>query len=670
MLNREIPFLRIGIPFCAGILCGYFFTPHKLFIISAGIIAVTGLALSVFYNRRFTNLLYGAALTLALFLTGLLLFLQEKSSLTTLSSEETYFSGFLADYPERKEKTYKMVVCLESAFYEGKPAPVKGSVLLYHRHNSMCKSYRPGDRITFRCKPFPIRNRGNPFEFDYRFYMENRGIKYYSFTDSSDIISFSSQVKRKLQQRALITRQRIIDMYSERGITGERLALVAAITLGQKSMLEPEQKQHFMKAGIMHIMAVSGLHAMILSMFVFRMLFFLKGRLSILRSVITILLLWWFAYVTGLTASVMRAALMFTFLQAGNIMKRPVNQVNSVLASAFILMVIRPSVIFDAGFLLSYSAVIFIIYFYRDFYLLLKFRRRMFDLVWQSAAVTIVAQAGTLPLTVLLFNRFPTWFILSNIIIVPLSSLVIIIGSLVPLTFPLRFISFPLAKLLDFLTGATEFLTAKAASLPLSTIDNIGLTVPVCILFSVTLFVWFRFLLNRKSLPVSVPLTFSLLLVIAGTVTSISTRRSSEIIIYNSTGYSPAAVRTGRNLFIYSDSAQAGPEIERHSAVLGLKTTIHMVKKLPVLLNTGDKTILLTNVINFNILSESEPDIIVLTGKMPSIARITQTVKKPEAVIVTNGNRPSAQGVWILRSLKSDTLHFIADQGAFRTKLP
>lgn len=641
-----------------------------MFIISAGIIAVTGLALSVFYNRRFTNLLYGAALTLALFLTGLLLFLQEKSSLTTLSSEETYFSGFLADYPERKEKTYKMVVCLESAFYEGKPAPVKGSVLLYHRHDSMCKSYRPGDKITFRCKPVPIRNRGNPFEFDYRFYMENRGIKYYSFTDSNDIIRYSSQVKRKLQQRALITRQRIIDMYSERGITGERLALVAAITLGQKSMLEPEQKQHFMKAGIMHIMAVSGLHAMILSMFVFRMLFFLKGRLSILRSVITILLLWWFAYVTGLTASVMRAALMFTFLQAGNIMKRPVNQVNSVLASAFILMVIRPSVIFDAGFLLSYSAVIFIIYFYRDFYLLLKFRRRMFDLVWQSAAVTIVAQAGTLPLTVLLFNRFPTWFILSNIIIVPLSSLVIIIGSLVPLTFPLRFISFPLAKLLDFLTGATEFLTAKAASLPLSTIDNIGLTVPVCILFSVTLFVWFRFLLNRKSLPVSVPLTFSLLLVIAGTVTSISTRRSSEIIIYNSTGYSPAAVRTGRNLFIYSDSAQAGPEIERHSAVLGLKTTIHMVKKLPVLLNTGDKTILLTNVINFNILSESEPDIIVLTGKKPSIARITQTVKKPEAVIVTTGNRPSAQGVWILRSLKSDTLHFIADQGAFRTKLP
>ena len=157
-------------------------------------------------------------------------------------------------------------------------------------------------------------------------------------------------------------------MFRERGIEGERLALVAAITVGQKNMLDPEQKQYFIKAGVMHIMAVSGLHAVILSLFIFKLLFFLKGRLNILRILITLLILWSFAFVTGLTPSVLRATLMFSFLQAGNIMKRPVNGINSVLASAFVLILIRPSVIFDAGFLLSYSAVIFIICFYRDFY--------------------------------------------------------------------------------------------------------------------------------------------------------------------------------------------------------------------------------------------------------------------------------------------------------------
>jgi competence protein ComEC len=93
-------------------------------------------------------------------------------------------------------------------------------------------------------------------------------------------------------------------------------------------------------------------------------------------------------------------------------MKRPVNGVNSVLASAFVLIMIKPSVIFDAGFQLSYTAVIYIICFYRDLYVKLRFRHKIPDLIWQSVAVTVIAQAGTLPLTVMLFNRFPVWFIL------------------------------------------------------------------------------------------------------------------------------------------------------------------------------------------------------------------------------------------------------------------
>ena len=113
--------------------------------------------------------------------------------------------------------------------------------------------------------------------------MENHGIKYYSFARADDIIRFGQPAHRKLKHRALIIREKIIGMYKERGITGDRLALVAAITLGQKNMLDPEQKQIFVKAGIMHIMAVSGLHAVIMSLFVFNLLFFMKRRLNFLK---------------------------------------------------------------------------------------------------------------------------------------------------------------------------------------------------------------------------------------------------------------------------------------------------------------------------------------------------------------------------------------------------
>ena len=121
--------------------------------------------------------------------------------------------------------------------------------------------------------------------------MENHGIKYYSMSGADDIIIHAQPSHRKLRHKALMIREKIIDMYKERGITDDRIALVAAITLGQKSMLDPEQKQVFIKAGVMHIMAVSGLHAVILSMFIFNLLFFMKGKFNFLRIIITVLML-------------------------------------------------------------------------------------------------------------------------------------------------------------------------------------------------------------------------------------------------------------------------------------------------------------------------------------------------------------------------------------------
>ena len=283
---------------------------------------------------------------------------------------------------------------------------------------------------------------------------------------------------------------------------------MAAITLGQKNLLEPEQKQNFIKAGVMHIMAVSGLHAVILSMFVFYLLYFLRKRFNILRIIITILILWCFAFVTGLTPSVLRATIMFTFLQAGSLMKREPNGINPVLASAFVLIVARPSVIFDAGFLLSYFAVIYIISFYFDFYQKILFKSWFTDKIWQSAVVTIVAQLGTLPLTIMLFNRFPTYFILTNIIIVPLSNLLIIIGCLLPLLYPVQFLSHFLGFFLSSFTGLTEWLTARASSLPLSNIENIGMTTAECILLTVTIFLFTHYFIRKQPFSILYPLSF------------------------------------------------------------------------------------------------------------------------------------------------------------------
>ena len=665
MLHKEIPFLRIGLPLCIGIISGLYFKPDITFLVSAGIIIISGFLFSLYFNKYQTNQVFGFALTLSLFICGLLLYTNEKNSISTLNPEKTLFTCTLSDYPEEKVNSFMLKVKLNRKVEGKKSEAVKGSIILYQKKDSSTASMIPGDLLIIRCLPVEIVNRSNPCEFDYRFFMENQGIRYYAFTNSHDIIRHIIPVHRKLIHRALIVRETIIRMFKERGIKGERLALVAAITLGQKSMLDPEQKLNFIKAGVMHIMAVSGLHAVILSLFVFSLLFFMKRRFNILRIIITILILWSFAFVTGLTPSVLRATLMFSFLQAGKMMKRPANGINSILASAFFLIIIRPSVIFDAGFLLSYSAVVFIICFYKDFYLILHFKNWLTDKIWQSVVVTLIAQAGTLPLTIMLFNRFPTYFILANITIVPISNLLIINGCLVPMFFRIRFLSHFLALLLNYLTGLTESLTSRAASLPYSTIENIGSTTIECILLTVTIFLFVHFFLKKKSIPVSYPVFFLTLYILTGTARDISSKTTNEVIVYNTPGSSTIGIRTGKTLNLFSDTSLVVPEVKRHCATFGLEIKSTILNNEYYCFRAQGKKILITNFLNKKIVQNFVPDFLILTGPRPDIENDLDLRRFPCTIIISS---EATSGFRIPRQVAltgNDTIHFVRKSGAF-----
>ncbi len=665
MLNREIPFLRIGLPLCLGIIAGLYFSPGTWFLVISLIIITCGFLVGILWNRQQYNIIYGITFSSVFFLSGLVLYTLEKNRLSVLPPVPSIFLCTLSEYPEEKENSFKLILDLNYQITEKEPLPLNGSILLYSRKEQFVYSLLPGDQMVIKCTPEEISNRGNPDEFNYRFYMENHGIRYSAFSGAGEIYRFRVPGRRKLIHRALIVREKIIKMYENRGITGERLALVAAMTLGQKNMLDPEQKQNFIKAGVMHIMAVSGLHAVILSFFVFNLLFFLKRKYNILRILITIFFLWAFAFVTGLTPSVLRATIMFSFLQAGNLMKRRVNSINSVLASAFVLIMIRPSVIFDAGFLLSYSAVIFIICFYKDLYLSLRFRYRIPDMIWQSAVVTIVAQAGTLPLTISLFNRFPALFILTNIIIVPLSSLLIIVGCLVPLTYPLRFISQPLASLLSHLTGLTEYLTAKAASVSWSTIENIGMTGTESFLLFTFIFLLAWFVLKQESFSVHLPVAAFLMFILAGSIKEISNRSSRELIIYNSLSSSPVGIRTGNKLDLYSGNEHSPPEVMRHCATQRLElNSIRNIKRSCFIRSAGDR-IIICNSLNNSMLNKYKPDYIVLTGKFPVIEQSLDIVSPVKGLIICADVSPGFRIPRGWDTGKIDTVHFVRTSAGF-----
>jgi competence protein ComEC len=657
------------VPLCSGIVTAMLWAPGHTITILLMVIALIGLLFSIRYNDRLSNHLFGFSIFTAFFSCGLLLYNNEKNSLSNLEPVQSAFVSTLSDFPAEKENTFMLTLKLSSVISGKKSERIRGSVILYHRKDSLVRKMVPGDILIVRFTPLEIVNRGNPDEFDYKTYMASKGIKYYAFTGRQNILRYSVPTHRNIIHTALIIREKIIDMYRERGVTKERLPLVSAITLGQKNLLDPEIKQVFINAGIMHIMAVSGLHAVILSLFIFNVLFFLKGKFNILRIVITLVILWSFAFVTGLTPSVMRATLMFTFLQAGALLNRRVNGINSVLASAFVLILFRPSIIADAGFLLSYAAVIYIIGFYNDFYLKIPEHSWLPDKIWQMVIITIVAQAGTLPLTILLFNRFPVYFILTNVIIVPLSNLLIILGCLVPLTYSFVSVSEFLASILDKLTGLVEKLTGYAASLPYSTIDMIGMTPVECISLSVAISLLMIFMAKKHRISFRFPLVAFIIFALALNIKKLNNSKSDELIVYNNPSFAATGIRTGNTLYLHSLNDSIPGEVARHAATRALKIKHIKNDYRPLLIKTNNRKILVTDSLSKRFLEENKINILILTGRRPWIEQNIPYGDFPDIIINSSETASGLRFPLPVRDIKNKTIWSVRLSGAYKCGL-
>ena len=162
MLHKEIPFLRIGLPLCAGIITGLYYKPDLRFLVILTIIILMGFVASLFFNKYTTNQIFGYSLTLSLYTTGLFLYSNEKDRISGLKPEETIFSCILSDYPVEKENTYLLTVRLTGKNVRSKPEPVRGSIIIYNRKDPSLKSFLPGDLLILKCKPVEIINKGNP----------------------------------------------------------------------------------------------------------------------------------------------------------------------------------------------------------------------------------------------------------------------------------------------------------------------------------------------------------------------------------------------------------------------------------------------------------------------------------------------------------------------------
>jgi competence protein ComEC len=157
--------------------------------------------------------------------------------------------------------------------------------------------------------------------------------------------------------------------------------------------------------------------------------------------------LWIFAFITGLSPPVQRSALMFTIVMVGENLRRPANIYNTLAASAFIILVLNPNLIFDVGFQLSYAALFGIVYFQPRLDAIFDFPYKPFRYFWGLFTVSIAAQITTFPLSCYYFNQFPVYFWLSGFIVIPLSFVFIFLGVVILATSAIPLVSGFLAKI-------------------------------------------------------------------------------------------------------------------------------------------------------------------------------------------------------------------------------
>lgn len=319
---------------------------------------------------------------------------------------------------------------------------------------------RAGDAVMFYAKVGEPRNAGNPYEFDYASYLKLHGVAGTAFVYGNDVVPLPKELSVEVFKHGLSTADRValwggkmraalLQVYRKAGIEGDLLGVVSAMTLGEKSLVSREVREVFSGTGTSHVLALSGLHLGILFSLLQYIITF-GGRFRRMRvpcQVVAILFVWLYAVVAGMPQSLVRASVMCTLVCIAVIFRRSPLSAGNLYLAAFIILLFNPLSLFDVGFQLSFVSVLFILKL-----MPLVAPRRVVAAsragkLWGFMAVSLCAQIGVAPLVAYYFHNFPTYFMMSNLVMVPASALI------VPLSFALLAFSWlhPLAAVLVWL---------------------------------------------------------------------------------------------------------------------------------------------------------------------------------------------------------------------------
>ncbi|MEI7734400.1 MAG: ComEC/Rec2 family competence protein [Ferruginibacter sp.] len=686
---KTAPFIRLLLPLVAGIMLQWYcqfeialiILSLTCFVIAFALFAA--LPLSLKFKIQFVQgvLLHAVLLCMGLLITWNKDIRHDTNWYGNYYQDSAYIVVQIAEPLIEKAKSFKAEGIAETVITNDTAVNCKGKLLLYFAKDAAVNSLQYGDRILINKNLQQIKNTGNPGAFNYQQYAALQQTFHNVFLKEKDWVLLNKKNTDPFKQFIYTARENILSTLRKNISAGkDEMGIAEALLIGYTNDLDKDLVQAYSNTGVVHIIAISGMHLGL----IYIMLVWLFARTpgikksKWLRALLILSCLWLFSLLTGGSASVLRSAVMFSFITLGKtIFTKNASIYNSLAASAFAMLVYNPYYLWDVGFQLSYLAVTGIVIFQKPIYNSIVIKNKWINKVWEMTAITLAAQVLTFPVCIYYFHQFPNLFLITNLIAVPLST-IILFAEIALVAFGwIPFMGVYLGKLTGWLVTLMNKIILSVNTISFSVWENIASTViSTWLLYAVVIGLAAWLMTKQKKL-----LQFSLFSLLAFVMQYVyqnwQFKNQQQLIVYNVPQHQAIDIVEGNNYQFIGDSVVAEKGILQNFHLKPARVTLQLnnrVDALPSLFSQapfyqiGNKRILVIDKpLVFEPLQQKINVDIIIISKSPKLYI-------PQLAAVFNCKQyvaDASNSLWKIDKWKKDCeglhlqLHSISQDGAF-----
>ena len=657
---KQLKFIPLHLVFflVLGILSAFYFKISLKVIFVLSILVLVLLAIIFFNSRNKLNssILFSISSSILFFFIGMTAYHihSDSSKKDHYTAKSTFEEKSIILRITKELKPSLFHYKFEATILQIDSINAQGKVLVNIHRDSLFKVLKVDDKILVKASLQDVNTPKNPYQFNYKKYLERQNIYKQLIIDQNGYLLLDDN-QTSLNGLAYRFRKKVNLSLKKFKFKKNELSIINALLLGQRQEISKDVLENYTKAGAIHILAISGLHVgiiLLLLSIILKPLEYLKNGKTI-KLITVVVLLWCFAFIAGMSASVIRAVTMFTAVAVSLLGKKQSTIYNNLIISIFILLLFNPSYLFDVGFQLSYLAVFFIVWLQPILYKFWIPSWQPINYFWKIFTVSIAAQIGVLPLSLYYFHQFPGLFFIANLVIIPFLGIILGLGILVIFLAITNVLPQFLADLYQSIIGLMNLFIEWIALQEGFIFYNISFS--TLMLVSCYLLIFFSFLWIEKKTHLRLKNALLSLLLVQSVFVYEKWYASSknELIIFNKSSASLIGDKTGNQLKLFHNSDNIS---DQNNIIKSYITGNHIDQfKIIDSINKSqllNKNILVIDSLGLYQLKNFESKTILLTQSPKiNLERLIKTIR-PLKIIADNSNFKNYVARWQKTSLE------------------